>query len=490
MSGFRIRYLGPVVLTTLCLVTLCVLAAASLFHQQATVTGVLREHFSSRKAASDLRSILNVLIALETHHVESVSDLHARAQAQLQEIRRLADKPQERELSAKLEDGFAEYLRRWQELPPPGGPDHESRVADATRLLEARVLLPCRELEEYNDGEVQGAVQEHELVLRRLAWGLAGVACLGAVAGVVLGFGVARGLSRSLHRLQVRIRDAAGKLAHTTLPEIVFIGEGSFDGLHEQMDRLTARIEQVVQQLHEREREVARAEQLAAVGQLAAGVAHEIRNPLTSIKMLVQAGLADHRGLTSEDLRVIEGEVRRTERSLQMFLDFARPPKPHRAPFDLAALARDVTGLVHGRSAKQRVEVRTDTPPHPVTITGDVEQCRQVLVNLCLNALDAMPTGGTLTVSVRPRAGRVEVEVADTGPGFARSILPRLFQPFVSSKDTGVGLGLVICKRIAEDHDGTVTAGNRAGGGASVTFTLPLAAPLPEKGSDADPVGR
>lgn len=97
-------------------------------------------------------------------------------------------------------------------------------------------------------------------LLGQLAWGMAGVGALGAFAGLVLGYGVARGLSRSIHRLQVRIRDAAGKLAHTTLPEIVFVGESGFEGLNEQIDRLTSRIEQVVERLQEREREVLRME--------------------------------------------------------------------------------------------------------------------------------------------------------------------------------------------------------------------------------------
>ena len=476
MAGFRLRYLGPVILVALCLVTLCTITAVSLFHQQADVTGLLRENVESRRAAADLRGVLNTLIELETHHVEAVADLHARAKAHIDDILRLADQPAERDLAAKVAAGFEDYLRLWDNLPSPPDPRREPAVAAATRALEQQVMLPCRELEGYNDERVEDSTSHHEQVLRQLAWGLAVIGGLGGVAGVVLGFGVARGLARSIRRLRVHIRDAAGKLG-PALPEIVLTEVGDFPGLHAEIDRLTGRIEQVVSTLHRREYEVRRAEQMAAVGQLATGVAHEIRNPLTAIKMLVQAGMEDGGTMPADDLRVIEAEVRRMERSLQTFLDFARPPTAVRRPTDLGPLLAGVADLVHGRAEKQRVAVRVELPPGGVTVTADPEQLRQVFVNLSLNALDAMPTGGTLTLTVRDAPpARTQVEVADTGPGIAPAILPRLFEPFVSSKDTGLGLGLVISKRIVEDHGGTIAAGNRLGGGASFFVHLPAGA--------------
>jgi signal transduction histidine kinase len=478
MHNLRWRFLGPLVLVSLSLVTLGVLTAASLFRQQQTVTITLRENIGSRRAATELEECLIDLIALLKDHVEAVSTLHGRLRAHLTVIDAYADQAEEAALADRLADSFARYLREWQSLPPPGQPGHEEAVNAALRVLEGEMLPASQELRDYNSARIEESTEHHDRVLRQLAWGMAGIGALGGVAGVALGFGVARGVSQSIRRLQVQVRDAAGKLS-PDVPEIVFTGIGDFRGLQEQIDELTARIEAVVQELQQREREVLRAEQLAAVGQLAAGVAHEIRNPLTSIKLLVQAGQEDGQagGLSADDLAVIEQEVRRVERSLQTFLDFARPPKPNRRPVRLRPVLDMVFDLIRGRAAKQRVTLQLTGPADAITLTADADQLQQVFVNLALNALDAMPTGGTLTVAVRRLPKRVEVEMLDTGSGIPLDLMPRLFEPFVSGKDTGLGLGLVISRRIVEDHDGTLTAANRPGGGASLTIRLPCDSP-------------
>lgn len=473
MNVINDRFFWLVSLGTLVIVCICAVIAIGLFRQQATVASVFRENVASRRAAVELEECLTDLIALEEAHVESVAALHDRIGTHLLTLTEVADQPVEFELQARISSAFTEYLRRWDALPPTGHPDHDAARRAVTHFLEVEVLRPCTEFRLYNGRRLEQATEAHEAVLGWLGWGMAGIAVLGGVAGLVLGFGVARGLRRSIRRLQVRIRDATGKLG-PDLPEIVVTGEGDFRDVHAQVDHLTTRIEGVVKELQLREQEVLRAEQLAAVGQLAAGVGHEIRNPLTSIKLLVQTGLeADTSGLTTEDLRIIEGEIRKVERSLQTFLDFTRPGKPERRPVELVELVTTVVGLTRGRAERQRVSVRVYTPPDGLRLVADGGQIQQVLVNLVLNALDAMPTGGVLHLIVRRAGDQIEVEVADTGHGIAPEMRPRLFQPFASSKDTGLGLGLVISRRIAEDHGGTLIGANRAGGGASFTLSLP-----------------
>jgi PAS domain S-box-containing protein len=241
---------------------------------------------------------------------------------------------------------------------------------------------------------------------------------------------------------------------------------------------LEERVQQRTEELEIANRELLRAEQLVALGQVAAGIAHELRNPLTSIKGLVQVNRkeAEANGVPAEDLQIIEQEIRRMERTLQTFLDFARPPKPERRQLDLIHVIERVVALVRGRAAKQKVQIRWQPPPEPLGVAADQDQLQQLVLNLVLNALDAMPRGGTLEILLRPAdVGGWEIRVQDTGPGIDPQWMPRIFEPFASSKETGLGLGLAVSRRIAEDHGGSLAAYNRPEGGACLVVQLPAA---------------
>jgi signal transduction histidine kinase len=228
----------------------------------------------------------------------------------------------------------------------------------------------------------------------------------------------------------------------------------------------------------EHDRQLLRAEQMMAIGQVAAGVAHELRNPLTSIKGLIQVNLREleDRGVPADDLAVIEHEIRRMEKTLQTFLDFARPPKPDRQLLDLTAIIERVLALVGGRARKQGVSLQFLRPEGPVNAEVDQDQMQQLVLNLVLNALDANPDGGSIELDLRPaRDGYVELYVRDSGPGIAPHILPKVFETFVSSKETGVGLGLPLSRRIAEEHGGMLTAYNLPSAGACFLLRLPAA---------------
>ncbi|TWU02632.1 Sensor protein FixL [Stieleria varia] len=226
-----------------------------------------------------------------------------------------------------------------------------------------------------------------------------------------------------------------------------------------------------------RETEALRAQQMTTLAQLATGVAHEIRNPLTSIKMLIQVNrsLFAEEGFPTDDLELVEQEIRRMERSVNSLLDFARPEKGETSKFSIQHAIHNAVKLIDGRCKSQSVTLRLHCPSDPILIWGDASQIQQLMLNLTLNSLDAMPEGGDLEIKVSASEQEVCVHVADTGTGISDSMLPKLFTPFATSKPNGVGLGLGICRQIAESHRGTLTGANGSTQGAVFQLTLPIA---------------
>jgi signal transduction histidine kinase len=297
----------------------------------------------------------------------------------------------------------------------------------------------------------------------------------GATAGVLAGWGIAQGVHQSLVELSVPVRNAAGSLK-TVVGPVQVRGDGNISDLEASLSELSEKVSTVVERLQAAERESLRSEQMAALGQLAAGLAHELRNPLTAIQTLVEAARSGAEGgrLEGQDLAVLEEEITRLNESIQSFLDYARPPKLERRPVDLREIVQRTRQLLAARADRQEIQLAAQLPDQPVTVNADAEQMRQVLLNLVLNAFDAVGHNGSVTMEVSPQSnGQALLQVADSGPGIPDSIRERLFEPFVSSKESGTGLGLTICRRIVEQHGGTIVAANRPEGGAVFSVRLP-----------------
>jgi signal transduction histidine kinase len=475
-----LRVAGPTMLVSLVLFIACTLSAVFLYRLYTDTAEELTDDIDSRTIAQEIETTLQNLIAVISNKVEKVEPLHEKIDDSLEQAEGKANTDQERVLVERLVESFHNYKELWNGRTGADGSIDPQVRSRALQVLKHETLPHVVALREYNSRQIQKSEEQVRRTMKWFAWGLAAVGCIGSLAGVVLGYGVARALRHSIYRLSVRIRDAADKLGHD-LPTITITESSGIDYLHEQMQSLMREIELMVERLHQREREVLRAEQLAAVGQLAAGVAHELRNPLTAVKMLVATSREDleARGVSAEDLEIIELEILRLERSLQAFLDFARPPKMERRMLDLSGVIEQALALLSGRTRKQEVRVDYEPPVTQVKVEADGEQLRQLLINLAMNSLDVMPHGGILTIKVvsmqldRPF---VEVHVSDTGPGIPKELLPRLFQPFVSGKETGLGLGLVVSRRIAEEHGGYLWATNQLQGGACMILRLPALA--------------
>jgi signal transduction histidine kinase len=299
----------------------------------------------------------------------------------------------------------------------------------------------------------------------------------GPILGVLYGLWVAHGLHRSISQISVTLKDAAGDSDREVGSVDVRTG-GDLPGLQQQVQVVAGRMRQVMEELQQTRRQAMAAERLAAVGELAAGIAHELRNPLTSVKLLVQTAQRQVRNESAgKQLQVVQQEIARLESIIQGLLDFARPPELHRVPHDLRTTVRRALNLVEGRAKQQGVAITEQSPDTPVTVDGDPEQLHQIFVNLLLNGIEAMPQGGTLDIVIQTNNGATktcQVSIADTGTGIPQPVLERIFEPFVTSKEHGTGLGLAVSHRIALEHRGTLLAANRVEGGAVFTVELPL----------------
>jgi two-component system sensor histidine kinase AtoS len=237
----------------------------------------------------------------------------------------------------------------------------------------------------------------------------------------------------------------------------------------------------------ESEEKMQRAEQLKMVGELAAGLAHEIKNPLSGIKVSIEV-LSNETYMPEEDrgvlVKVID-EIRRIESLIHGLLSFARPPRPRFVDTDVNEVLAGVSGLALRNQpstpqSSRAITVVKDFDSRLPMITADPMQLKQVFMNLILNAVDAMPDGGTLTMKTRfdAAAQLVQVDVSDTGKGISPAMTDKMFHPFFTTKAKGTGLGLAISKRLIEDQGGRIGIEMNAGGG--VTFKISLMARQPE----------
>jgi signal transduction histidine kinase len=475
----------PAVGIGLLLFAACAVSAWYIQRLQTNLAQVLSTNVASQEAAQELEievrrlrfhSFLHLVDPSPERRAPIDRD-HEQFEAALQSARQSATTPEEKQCVEAVEAGYRRYRGEIDQLLAAGARD--ASRAELARLADAHpvqhVVAPAQELLRVNKEMMERTREESRRVARQAYLIMILLGLIGPAAGILTGYGVARALSRSIYRLGVRVHDMASRLDQD-VASVSIEAEGGIRGLDRQLEHVVRRVEEVTerQQLHQRE--MLRAEQLAAVGQLAAGVAHEVRNPLTSVKLLVEVALRseNRKPLTLDDLRVIHREVDRLEQTAQGLLDFARPPAPHRSACDLRGLVTQAAALIQARARQQRVEIDLHLPEHEVVENVDPGQFRTVLINLFLNALDAMPQGGRLEVRMEasPVTG-VKVRVLDSGAGIAPEVERCLFTPFVSTKPTGTGLGLSISHRIVEEHGGKLIASNRPEGGACFEIALP-----------------
>lgn len=239
------------------------------------------------------------------------------------------------------------------------------------------------------------------------------------------------------------------------------------------------KVRQSMDQLLQTQEKLMLSERFAAIGEAAAHLSHEIKNPL-----LLMGGFAQQvqRTLSEDDprvekLRIITGEAKRLEHLLVEVRDFTRPPRPSLAQTSLNELVRQVADLFQDQAESQKVVSRLALDPKLPVCMLDPDQIKQVLINLTKNALEAMPEGGELSISTARDADFVRTEITDSGRGIPEEVMKKLFHPFFSTKAKGTGLGLAVSYKLVQDHGGEITAWSAPGQGARFTVRLPLNGP-------------
>lgn len=242
------------------------------------------------------------------------------------------------------------------------------------------------------------------------------------------------------------------------------------------LHKATLQLQVVYRELQENFERMKRAEKLSALGQLSAGLAHEIRNPLASID---GAARVVQRETHSEERRrefldIIQKECRRLNGLLTNFLNFARPRQLSLQLVDVDQLVESVLVLARHAGTQQELFLESRIPPRLPKLECDPEQIKQVLLNLTMNAMQAMPGGGSVRVEAQARGSEMDIDVHDQGPGILPGDADRIFDPFFTTKEAGSGLGLSVAHQILTQHGGSLSIARNSKEGATLRITLPL----------------
>jgi signal transduction histidine kinase len=310
--------------------------------------------------------------------------------------------------------------------------------------------------------------------ISRTKYILYGLVALGPLVSALLAFVFITGLTRPVKVLVESTRKLkGGDLDHRVV------------GLKDEFGELASSINEMAGSLKEQMYRMQRTEQMVVVGELAAGLAHEIKNPLAGIKVAMQV-LSEEASMSEEDRGVVKKvgqEVVRLESLMRNFLNFAKPAKPQMSELNVNNLLNTILAFyLKSRPASpdrpNAVTIEKDLRPVPDTM-ADPMQLQQIFLNLVLNAVDAMPQGGTLGVrtSFYKETDFIHIEISDTGKGISREHADQIFQPFFTTKPKGTGLGLAISKQLIEQHGGSITVSGISTGGTVFTIQLPLNIP-------------
>lgn len=339
------------------------------------------------------------------------------------------------------------------------------------RDLFFTVLSLCETYKDIHKGRIVQARSDSQNQAARLRIIAATAVFISFLLGVLLAFVLGYQVLSPVRRLTAE----AGRMGDTEA------AGNEVKALSRSVRGLIQDVDQTQSELEKSRESLLQAEKMAMVGKLAAGMAHSIRNPFTSVKMRLFSlnRSLKFTGTQKEDFDVISEEIRRIDTIVQNFLEFSRPPKLTIQSISPSTVVDQTIQLLKYRLRSYDVIVKVEREQNLPEIDADPEQLKEVFVNLVVNACEAMEKGGSIVIReqqiTRPSEGRSAViRVTDNGPGIPESIRNKVLQPFFTTKEEGTGLGLSIADRIIEEHHGSIDIESNENGGTTFIISLPI----------------
>jgi len=389
----------------------------------------------------------------------------------------LSHDQEERNLLLAIETRYIRYSiqrERVVELYKAGKPEEGKSLHADVRKHFFEVVGLCDLFAKQKKERISSLIvtyQDRFALFSWLAWSAIPAA---AILGLLLAFIIMRRVLAPIQKIATALSDHADQRSRQAgmVDEVEYLGD--------RIQLLLRDVDQAQDKLAKSREDLLQAEKMATIGKLAAGVAHSVRNPLTSVKMRL---FTLERSLTrtpetSEDLEVINEEIDFIDTILKNFLEFSRPPKLKPQPVSTSSVVDQSLQLLRHKFESMHVSVKVSREEQMPLVLGDPDQLKEVLVNILVNAMDAMGEGGKIAISeehgvIEPYGRVVVIRVADSGPGLSPAVQHKVFEPFISTKEDGTGLGLPISKRIVEEHGGWLHVTSEPGRGATFVIGLP-----------------
>ncbi len=479
--GLRSRIL--LMLSLLVLIT--VGGGLASIHYIFTMEKVLYEVIGSEMAALQAAQALKNALVMQKGYVtyyfqddnpnwlKQLDKHHHAFEEWLKQARKWTDTRREREIVNEIDSRYIRYqLQRDHviELYKERKREEGFKLQQQVRRQFFQIIRLCRDYQTTHEKSVAKAVESNRR-RGKAVYRMALIALLSAVLlGVFLGYTLIKQVLGPIRQLAV---GANMPVAGETVEDEVKALGNRFDSLLQDIDQTRDKLEWSREHLQQ-------AEKWAMVGKLAAGVAHSVRNPLTSVKMRLfslerSLDLSTHQ---KEDFEVISEEIRNIDKIVNNFLAYSRPPKLRMRAVSPSEVVDTAVQLLRHRLESYNVKVDVKRNGRLPLISADPDQLKEVLVNLIVNACEVMPDGGNIWIEEETtesdEGGQIVlIRVKDEGPGVPESVRTKMFQPFFSTKEEGTGLGLSIAMKIVEEHGGWLDLQSEEGKGACLVITLP-----------------